>query len=157
MWELRNPVMTQLYIKAVFNMHTRSGAAEAVQSIKAMDPNNLSVDLAIDEWGPAVIQRIAKIRQKLNVEVPGHQDILSKLQLLEETYLKPGYQEVMKSLVTRDKIVLAHNDAQENNILCSLQENEQIVLIDYEYGLWNPAYYDVANYLNEFVLDNAYP
>ena len=79
MWELRNPVMTQLYIKAVFDMHTRSGAAEAVQSIKAMDPNNLSVDLAIDEWGPAVIQRIAKIRQKLNVDVPGHQDILSKL------------------------------------------------------------------------------
>ena len=55
MWELRNPVMTQLYVKAIFDMHTRSGAAEAVQSIKAMDPNNLSVDLAIDEWGPAVI------------------------------------------------------------------------------------------------------
>ena len=77
--------------------------------------------------------------------------------MLEDTYLKPGYQEVMKSLVPRDKIVLAHNDAQENNILCSLEDNEQIVLIDYEYGLWNPAYYDVANYLNEFVLDNAYP
>ena len=102
-------------------MHTRSGAAEAVQSIKPMDPNNLSVDLAIDVWGPTIIQRIARIRQRLNTETPpGHQDILSKLQLLEETYLKPGYQEVMKSLVPRDKIVLAHNDAQENNILCSL-------------------------------------
>ena len=30
-WELRNPVMMQSYAKAVFNMHTKSGAAEAIQ------------------------------------------------------------------------------------------------------------------------------
>ena len=32
-----------------------------------------------------------------------------------------------------------------------------MILIDYEYGMWNPQYYDLANYLNELVLDNAYP
>ena len=31
------------------------------------------------------------------------------------------------------------------------------MLIDYEYGMWNPAYIDIAMYLNEFILDNAYP
>jgi len=31
------------------------------------------------------------------------------------------------------------------------------VLIDYEYGMWNPMMYDIANYLNEFCCDNAYP
>ena len=31
------------------------------------------------------------------------------------------------------------------------------MLIDYEYGMWNPCYMDIAMYLNEFTLDNAYP
>ena len=32
-----------------------------------------------------------------------------------------------------------------------------MVLIDYEYGMWNPRYYDLANYFNEMICDNAYP
>ena len=39
----------------------------------------------------------------------------------------------------------------------SHEDNERIMLIDYEYGMWNPAYIDIAMYLNEFTLDNAYP
>ena len=31
------------------------------------------------------------------------------------------------------------------------------MLIDYEYGMWNPEMYDIANYLNEFCCENAYP
>ena len=79
------------------------------------------------------------------------------LDCLEQTYLQPGYQEVLRNLVPRDKIVFSHNDAQENNILSSLANATKIILIDYEYGMWNPQYYDLANYLNEFVCDNAYP
>lgn len=65
----------------------------------------------------------------------------------------------MRALVPResDQVVLAHNDAQENNILSSLMDSTVLYLIDYEYGMWNPKYYDVANYLNEFVCENAYP
>ena len=29
------------------------------------------------------------------------------------------------------------------------------MLIDYEAGMWNPLYHDVANYLNEWVCDNT--
>ena len=32
-----------------------------------------------------------------------------------------------------------------------------MILIDYEYGMWNPQYYDIGNYLNELTCDNAYP
>lgn len=54
-------------------------------------------------------------------------------------------------------IVLAHNDAQENNILMSLANNRDLMVIDYEYAGWNPMAMDLANYLNETMLDNAHP
>ena len=60
------------------------------------------------------------------------------MQRIESTYLQPGYQSVLRDLVPRDKIVLSHNDVQENNILSSLNDATQLVLIDYEYGNWNP-------------------
>jgi len=30
-------------------------------------------------------------------------------------------------------------------------------MIDYEYAGWNPMAMDVANYVNETMLDNSYP
>jgi len=62
-----------------------------------------------------------------------------------------------RALVPRDEIVFSHNDVQENNCLISLQDNEQITLIDFEYAGWNPIAYDLANYLNELAFDNAHP
>lgn len=64
---------------------------------------------------------------------------------------------MLDSLVSRDEIVFSHNDCQENNILSSLADNTKLFLIDYEYGMWNPKYYDLGNYLNELVCDNAHP
>lgn len=32
-----------------------------------------------------------------------------------------------------------------------------MILIDYEYGDWNPMSYDIANFFNEFTVDNAAP
>jgi hypothetical protein len=54
-------------------------------------------------------------------------------------------------------LVLAHNDAQENNILMNFEDNRQLMIIDYEYSGWNPMAMDLANYLNETMLDNSYP
>lgn len=36
-------------------------------------------------------------------------------------------------------------------------DNREIIMIDYEYGGWNPMAYDIANYMNETMLDNSYP
>ena len=38
-----------------------------------------------------------------------------------------------------------------------MDDATRIFLIDYEYGMWNPQYYDLGNYLNELVCDNAHP
>jgi len=48
--------------------------------------------MAIYEWGPAVIARIDKIMESLNLADPGHAHIDESLELLVKTYLKPGYQ-----------------------------------------------------------------
>ena len=60
-------------------------------------------------------------------------------------------------MVVRDEMVPSHNDAQENNILVSLSNNQDMLLIDYEYCSWNTWTYDLANYINEFTCDNAHP
>ena len=38
-----------------------------------------------------------------------------------------------------------------------MSDSTKLVLIDYEYGMWNPWCYDMGNYLNEWVCDNAHP
>ena len=53
--------------------------------------------------------------------------------------------------------VICHCDAQENNILSSLENPMDIMLIDLEYTNWGPFSFDIANYINETMLDNAYP
>ena len=42
-------------------------------------------------------------------------------------------------------------------MMCKHEDNTDIVLIDFEYGGWNPMAMDLANYINECMLDNAYP
>jgi thiamine kinase-like enzyme len=51
-------------------------------------------------------------------------------------------------------MVLCHNDGQENNILVHSEDNERLILIDFEYGGFNPIGYDLANYWNECICDN---
>lgn len=52
-----------------------------------MDANYLGVDIAIKEWGPAAIARIAKMRTKLSPSDAGDSRILAALDNLERTYL----------------------------------------------------------------------
>lgn len=49
-------------------MHEESGVRQVMMKENPLDPNHLGVDIAIDEWGPAAIERIAKIRSKLNAK-----------------------------------------------------------------------------------------
>ena len=65
-WEMRNPIIMEETVKALFNMHNNSRAIDAMQEISPLQPNKLGIDIAIDEWGPAVIERIGKIRSKLD-------------------------------------------------------------------------------------------
>ena len=103
--------MVESYVKAIYNMHTKSGAAEAIDAIKPRASSKMGVEIAIDEWGPAVIARIATLRQKLNAEDEGHKGILAVLSSLEETFLKDGYQEVLRACIPSSPVLMSHNDA----------------------------------------------
>lgn len=51
----------------------------------------MGIEIAIEEWGPAVKTRIAKIRSQLNSADENHNKILDVINQLDETYLKDGY------------------------------------------------------------------
>ena len=61
-WEMRNPVFMDKFARAIYEMHHSSGIAESIEKIKPLDVNHLGIDNVIDEWGPASIARIAKMR-----------------------------------------------------------------------------------------------
>lgn len=86
----------------------------------------------------------------------GHREIEQALNFLGRTYLSSGYRERLTSLVPREDIVLSHNDLTELNVLVEPNKNcPKLTIIDYEFTDWNPKWYDLANYLNEFCCDNA--
>jgi len=53
--------------------------------------------------------------------------------------------------------VLTHNDLHQNNVLMSVLNNRDMIIIDHEYAGWNPMAMDLAVYINETMNDNSYP
>ena len=90
---------------------------------------------------------------------------LGILEKLEEEFLTEGYLETYKKMIPFPlgsneeetfPIVLLQNDVQENNIMMKLDNNRELILIDYEYSGWGPIAMDLAAYFNETMLDNSY-
>ena len=76
---------------------------------------------------------------------------------MEKKFYFEGWQEYYTKLLPRDTTtIIAHNDCQENNILISLKDNLNLMMVDFEYTGWQPRAMDIANYFNETMLDNAY-
>ena len=157
-WELRNPQICKVFAKALYDFHTNSGVAEAMQESHPKDENKLGIDIAINVWGPEAAKKISRLRRRLNESDDDHAVILRAISALEDTFLlKEGYQKVLSSLVSRQNAVFSHNDIQENNMLASLEDNNRLILIDFEYAWWNPRFFDLGNYINEFVSDYTHP
>ena len=80
---------------------------------------------------------------------------------LKSKFLFEGYKDHFLKLIPEVSdlfpIVLCHNDVLENNILAHYKDNSKVLLIDYEYSGWNPMAMDLANWVNETMLDNSYP
>jgi thiamine kinase-like enzyme len=122
--------------------------------LKYIPITGLYIDQIGSLWHEDVVKRLPEIRAKY----ADHDRILKILDHFEQTFLFKGAQKYFQELVPRDsETVLAHNDAQENNILASLYDLTQIIFIDFEYTGWNPRAMDLANYFNETMLDNAHP
>ena len=61
-WEMRSPVIMQAVVQALYNMHSRSGISEAIDLIRPLEHSRMGVEIAISEWGPTCIDKIAHIR-----------------------------------------------------------------------------------------------
>ncbi|KAF9925955.1 hypothetical protein FBU30_004340 [Linnemannia zychae] len=63
-------------------------------------------------------------------------------------------EDVYKELVSvHSPIVFAHNDTQHGNILKSVDENGELVVIDFEYAGYNTRGFDIGNHFCEWTAD----
>lgn len=116
--------------------------------------DQLYIDQVIHKWHRDLIQKLPQIKEAYET----HKHILDIINEFENTFLFEGAEEYFDRLVPREsETVLAHNDAQENNILASHYDATNVIFIDFEYTSWNPRAMDIANYFNETMLDNAHP
>lgn len=84
------------------------------------------------------------------------------IDLVTSTFLFEGFYDHFSKLIPQvDEesfpVTFCHNDCLEANFLMNISNNRELIIIDYEYGGWNPMAMDIANYLNETMIDNCYP
>lgn len=134
-------------------------AQKRIQTINPVDKDNLYIQQVLYEWAPSLLSKISDIRSAL--QKAGQVENLEILEKLQKTFLFENYKEHFTSLIPKSSevfpIVLSHNDVQENNLLIQHSDNSKLLLIDYEYAGWNPMAMDLANWINETMLDNSYP
>lgn len=155
-WEMRNPTLLKLCINVFVAFNFNRDAIDRLLAYKPLDTSRLELDVALKDWAPIVKKRLPSIRGKL-LQDNGreHPNTLKIVDAFDKNFLFKGYEEYFESLIDRKaKMVLCHNDGQENNILVHLQDNEKMIHIDFEYGGFNPIGFDIANYWNECICDN---
>eukprot|EP00347_Sterkiella_histriomuscorum_P014696 403359899 len=151
-FEMRNDLFLDAYAEKICDFNYNHEAREKIKKYIPME--NLSATLWMTTWVEDVKKRIPILREKQR----SHPEVLEILDEFEKTFFFEGHQEYFQNLLCADsEIVLAHNDAQENNILSSLEDSTNVILIDFEYIGWAPRAMDLANYVNETMLENAYP
>lgn len=172
LWEMRNPVVASSFAKKICDFNFSPKAQTDVNKVEPLDPHNLFIHQVIKEWAPNLQAKIGKMKEMLAASTDAeHQEYLMKTELLERTFLFDGYQEFFESLIPKQghparfdekyinqfPNVLTHNDCHQNNILMSVLNNRNIIVIDNEYAGWNPMAMDLAVYINETMNDNSYP
>jgi len=162
-WELRNPIIQLEYAQVICHFNFDSNMQKKLSEFCDLDTNKLVIHEAIDVWAPACMKRIEMMKAQLRES--GKKDIIQIVERMERTMLFEGYNQHYRALVPIPEdqenaifpTVFAHNDIQELNMMCKNEDNTKIVLIDFEYGVWNPMAMDLANYINECMIDNSYP
>lgn len=64
-WELRNPTLSSAYIKALAKFNFNKDAANQLQALHPLNPNQLFTDRCIDDWATKVKERLPSMRGKL--------------------------------------------------------------------------------------------
>ena len=138
--ELRNPDVMNATIRAIHKMH--------VCLTDRANENPTAIEVAIDVWAPRVQRRLHAIR-----DTTASSYIQSTVQMILQEFCDERYLDRLRAMTCCfDATVMSHNDVHELNVFCN--EGNEVTLIDYEHSMPNPRMYDVANYLNEFAVDN---
>ncbi len=149
---MRNDIFLAAYAEKICDFNFNKAAQEKVE--KFIPKTEIYARTAMKNWMEQVKLRMPRLKEKQKE----HPEVLSILDEYERTFFFEGHEEYFEKLLNTDtQIVLAHHDAQENNILSSLEDSTKIILIDFEYVGWAPRAMDIANYCNETMLENAYP
>ncbi|KAG0257026.1 hypothetical protein BG011_004211 [Mortierella polycephala] len=101
----------------------------------------------IAKWIPLAQQAI----EMICVKDPAKKAIMDEFDF--EKLLKE-IDEVHKELMTvHSPLVFAHNDTQYGNILRTMDENEELIVIDFEYAGYNTRGFDIGNHFCEWTAD----
>ena len=147
------------YANMICDYNFSREAQELVNKHDKLDANNLFFHSVLRKWAPSLISKLDSISKALTDA--GQIGNLKILKALETKFLFEGYKEHFSKMIPEVSdlfpVVLCHNDVLENNILLHHSDNSKVLLIDYEYSGWNPMAMDLANWVNETMLDNSYP
>ena len=148
---MRNDIFIKAYARKICDFHYNEEAKKGFSTTGILE--DIYIITSVSKWHKELEELMPQIRESYK----SNPHISRILDMFEETYFYKGSLEYFSNLLPRRDIVLSHNDGQENNILSSLYDPQKIMLIDFEYIGMNPRAFDLANYCNETVIDNAYP
>lgn len=171
---MRNPMIYKKYGEMICDFNFDLKIRERIQDFCPLKKDKLFVHTVLLDWVPKLQGNLPAITDALKAKIAeagasGNKELeknLETVEMLSKAFLYDGATDDFVKLIhipAEDQenatfpLVFCHNDAQENNILMHREDNERLMVIDYEYGGWNPMAMDLANYLNETMLDNSYP
>jgi hypothetical protein len=118
-WEMRNPIIYLDYARFMCDYNFNSVACKKIQEFWAADENDMFVHKVLREWAPSLQKKLPEMKAAL--KSANFLESLKSVEAIEETFLFEGYIEHYEKLIPKPSkyfpIVMAHNDAQENNIL----------------------------------------
>lgn len=64
-WEMRSPVILNQILNCLVDFNFNKDCVAKIAAHRPLDNQNLAIDVAIKEWGPAVKARLPSMRGKL--------------------------------------------------------------------------------------------
>lgn len=158
-FEMRNPMLLNTITKQLCDFNFDHKVREEISKFNPIDTDNLQFHTVLKEWGSQVLEKAPAMIS----ELAGQEERIKVIEDLKAAFLFEGYEQEFttefKNYTNNEDLPIAfcHNDCLELNILINNDDKKEVMLIDYEYGGWNPMMMDVANYVNETMIDNAHP
>lgn len=149
---MRNEIFLKDFAIKICDFNYNKELLEKVEQLKPR--TELHLEHVINEWLPEAQKKVPILREKK----ANNEEVINILKEFEETFLFEGCEKYYQDMIPKDsQIVFNHNDVQANNILASLKDSTETIIIDYEYAGWGPRALDIANYFNETSMENNYP